>query len=157
MGRANNEPRRMVKDRGNATLSGPASQDYGGQIPTSLSRQTMHAIPLWYALMFQLMSEIKSRKNENQKSHRFLSDATSTLSDAQCPNRLHRHKPHGEEGRIVCSFDLRCQRLAKIMGHLQTVPQNRYLSTFNKLKHFSGHHTSQKRRARHLRVCRLQK
>jgi hypothetical protein len=71
MGRANNEPRRMVKDRGKATLSGPASQDYGGQIPTSLSWQTMHAIPLCPDVSINVGNQVT--KNENQKSHHFLS------------------------------------------------------------------------------------
>ncbi len=43
-------------------------------------------------------------------------EAISTLFGAQYPNRLHRRDPHEEEGRIECSFDLQCHRLAEIMG-----------------------------------------
>ena len=56
---------------------------------------------------------------------------TSTLFGAQCPNRLHRRDPHGEEGRIECSFDLLCHRLAEIIGALLTVYRNSHLPKKN--------------------------
>ena len=67
--------------------------------------------------MFQWMSEIKSQKNENRQSPRYLSDNAFTLGGTQCPIRWHRRDPHGTEGRKECSFGLQCHQLAKIMGH----------------------------------------
>ncbi len=91
--------------------------------------------------MFQSIwkSSRKKMKIENQCAT-LVMPHLHTLNRHTMPNRSHRRDPHGEEGRIECLFDLQCQRLAKIMRHLQTVPQNWYLplSTFDKLKHFSG-------------------
>jgi hypothetical protein len=49
---------------------------------------------------------------------RYLSDAASILGGTQCPYRLHCCSPQGNEGWIESLFDLQCQRLTKIMGHL---------------------------------------
>ena len=67
---------------------------------------------------------------------RYCRDAASSLSGAQCPNRLHRRDPHGEEGQIGCLIDLQCQRLAEIMGLYGRSQE--IVIYLKKLKHFSG-------------------